>query len=157
MSNPFIDLTGTMSQGEIDQKNIEELMQKLNDQENKLNSVTQTLNIVGYGSKNYVWDGTIPGAVPFFQDYVVIPVAITSSIFVLGFMSRSDLPNRFYSLPYQEVFVNGNNDGVLSKSFASGADYGQKQVYVNLQFYATGAPVVFTFYYYLIQQPANVS
>lgn len=81
----------------------------------------------------------------------VVDVGSGISNAFLAFVQRSDQPSRFYQIPYYEVLSAALTLHAYAWTF-------QGKVHVGGQTsnpYPTAAPASLTFYYYLLQQPAN--
>jgi hypothetical protein len=152
--NRQVDLSGQQDVLDMQSSEIGSIMDELNRTSDNLDALLNNLSIAGYGSLTYNWDGVSIGTTPITQN-----ATITSSgaLFPIVFMNRSDQPNNLYSLPYIITLQNANNDAVMASYFYAGVNLTSQQFFVNLAFYATGAPKTYTFYYYLMTQPPNAT
>lgn len=150
----YIDPTGNLGQDQLNQKNISNIIDELNRTGDQLDSLSNNLSILAYGSLSYVWNGT-GSADSSVNPIIDASITVSTAFVVLIFMQRSDIPNQVYQLPYYDGITNPNGDPVISKTLFGGADLSRQQIYVNQTFYANGAPATFTYNYYVIQQPTT--
>lgn len=147
----FTDMSGRLSQNDINSQNVQNIINEFNRLSDRVDSLNNSLSVIAYGQLSYSWDGTI------LQTSVSSPIVSTSNFMGLCYMSRSSESNNFFhGMPFTEVIVNGAGDSVDGKIFLSGASPTTGSLQVNLNFYATGSPETFIFYYLVIQQPADV-
>lgn len=152
----FSDMTGTMSDAEINAENISNIIDELNRTSDQLDSLNSVLAVIAYGSLDYEWDGTgSPGSPNGAQ--LVVPVTSAANFIGFCYMQRSSDPTKYYSMPYTEYVENANNDTVTAKFFIAFAENELGQFVIQLDFFNSGSAEAFTFYYTIIQQPANVS
>lgn len=153
----FTDITGQMSQDEINQENISNIIDELNRNSDELDSLNNVLSIIAYGTLTYNWDGTGSGNIPT-EDTLIVPETSAANFIGLCYFSRSsDAEPIYYQMPFTGVAANANGDAVITKNFLVNANSTSGQFEIPIRFYATNNPETFTFYYILLQQPANTS
>lgn len=159
MSNlqPYQDPTGQMTQEEVDQQNIINIINELNNATDAVNSLNNTLTIVAYGTLTYIWPGTGSGLTPTVE-ILRVPAQSEAGFIALTYFSRNtDNPTIYFAMPYQQAYINANSDTVIGKSFLCGSNPTTGQYELDLVFYNSGTPITYTFYYLLLQQPANIT
>lgn len=153
----YVDMTGSMSQEDINTENISNIIDELNRNSDQLDALNNVLSVVAYGSLEYVWDGTVPLG-NLLQVILTAPVNSEANFSSFTYFSRaSDNPPIYIATPYTEEYVNGNTDTVVSKVFVAGTNSETGQYEIFLNFYAPGNSTVFTFYYTIIAQPSNIT
>lgn len=153
----FTDITGQMSQDEINQENISNIIDELNRNSDQLDSLNNVLSIIAYGTLIYNWTGTGSGASPTI-DVLVAPESSSANFIGLAYFTRSsDITPLYYQMPFTEIAVNGGGDTVVTKEFSLNSNSSTGQLEVTVNFFATGSAENFTFYYILLQQPASTS
>lgn len=153
----FVDMTGQMSQDDINAENISNIIDELNRNSDQLDSLNNTLSVIAYGSLDYSWDGSGDPGTPT-QATLFIPAQSSASFIGMTYFSRNtDDPIHYFAMPYTQGIVNANGDSVMSKIFVAGSNSDNGQYEIDLNFYATGSPIDYTFYYILLQQPSNVT
>lgn len=151
----FVDITGNLSQDDINSENISNIIDEVNRNSDQLDSINNVLSVIAYGSLVYNWDGSGSGASPTVGQ-LIAPVESSASFIDMTYFSRStDTPIQYLATPYTQAAENANGDSVVTKIFLAGSNSTTGQYEINLNFYATGTPTVFTFYYTILQQPAN--
>lgn len=147
----FTDMTGSMSQQEINGQNIEQIIDELNRAADQVDALSNSISIV---NRNNV---TVPLSGNTYNASVNIQTSVASSF--LAYMSRSDQPGNYFVLPYfatSGVPVSALQMAV-SASLQSAAG---NQVMLNIQGVVGAgyaAPSSITVYYYILSQPANAS
>lgn len=152
----FTDMTGNMSQEDINQENISNIIDELNRNSDQLDSLNNVLSVIAYGSLTYNWDGSGDPASPT-SDVLVAPETSDANFIGFVYMARSDDEGLYFNLPYYEVDVNSNGDSVIGKRFDINNNSSTGQLEITIQFLLPGSPTNFTFYYFLVQQPANTA
>lgn len=153
----FIDMTGAMSQEEVNAQNISNIIDELNRNSDQLDSLNSTLSVIAYGSLVYSWNGSGSAATPL---QATLSANITSSAAFIGlcYMQKaSDATGELFQLPYTQEFENSNGDSVMAKNFLCGANTDTGTFQVDLNFFTTGTPDIFTFFYTILRQPSNIS
>lgn len=149
----FSDMTGTMSDAEVNAENISNIIDEFNRLNDQVDSLNSSLSVIAYGSLTYDWDGNVPET-----PTVTAPISSAANFMGLVYMSRSSESDSFYhALPFTEIFQNGNGDSVNAKVFVSGVNPAIGELEIDLNFFNTGSPEVFTFYYIIVLQPANIA
>ena len=153
----FVDMTGAMSQDDINTENINNIIDELYRNSDQLDSISNTLSIIAYGTLDYSWDGSGSGATPT-QSSLFVPATSSANFIGMTYFSRStDDPTIYFAMPYTQGYVNANGDSVVGKLFVAGSNSDTGQYEIDLNFYNTGTPIDYTFYYILLQQPSNVT
>lgn len=153
----FVDMTGRMSQQDINAENISNIIDELNRTSDSVDSINQTLSIVAYGTLEYSWDGTGSGASPL-QAVIQTGIQTSGNFIGLSYLSRSvDNPTLYINTPYIRSFTNSNGDTVVDKYFYAEVDSDNGIYQITLNFYNSGSPIDYTFYYFLFQQPSNLT
>lgn len=153
---PFDDIVGDMSQNDINAANIDNIIDELNRNSDQLDALNNVLSVIAYGSLVYSWDGTGSGSTPTIAT-LFAPIESTASFIDFTYLTRSsDVTPINYATPYSEAAQNSNGDTVVTKFFVSGSNSDTGQYEVSLKFWAPGTPETFTFYYTIVQQPANI-
>lgn len=158
MSNleQFNDMTGMMSQDDINAENISNIIDELNRTSDSLDSLNQTLSIVAYGTLTYSWDGSGSGATPTTAT-LQTGIATQGNFIGLSYMSRDiDNPTIYVNMPYFRSIENANGDSVMDKLFQASVNSDSGIYEIDLNFFASGSPIDYTFYYILFQQPSNL-
>lgn len=147
----FVDVTGKMDQTEVNKQNILNIIDELNRSSDLLDAFNTNLKIISRGSTTYNWDGTI-------NTNIEIDVTIgtsTQAYTFFCFFTRSSLPNNLYATPFSQFSSSGDLQiGIVVDTFASGNN---STLIIFPAFYTAGAAETFTFYYFIIQQPANIT
>lgn len=149
----FSDMTGTMSDAEVNAENISNIIDEFNRLNDQVDSLNSALSVIAYGTLSYDWDGGT-------SEFPTLTTSISSAANFMGlvYMSRSSEADAFYhAFPFTEVFQNSNGDSVDAKAFLSGVNPTIGELEIDLNFYNTGSPETFTFYYIIVLQPANIT
>lgn len=153
----FSDMTGQMSQDEVNQENISNIIDELNRNSDQLDALNNVLSVIAYGSLTYTWAGTGSGGSPT-EDILIAPEISSANFIGLCYMSRSsDASPVYYAMPYTEIYTNANGDTVIGKEFFVNSNSSTGKFEVPVNFYNPGSAETFTFFYILLQQPANTS
>lgn len=149
MSNisSFTDFTGKMSQDEINGQNLSMIVEEMNRIETNQNAVNNVLTIIGQGKLTAV--GTAGGASTTF--------ASEAAYTFMAFFKTSANDNLFYPVPATLYDVNNNLTlSVQAYSSSSTINPVSGQSSITFSYFSTTS-LTFTFYYFLIQQPASVT
>jgi hypothetical protein len=150
--NLFSDKSGLFSQSQVNGENIKSIIDELNRNSNQLDSVNNSLGILSSGqSVVNISAGT---------GSTTVSLGTTAPASFICYMSRPDLPGRFFALPY---VVNENPptptiDMVVTATLVAAGGLGtnvslQFQAFANTATYSPPASV--TCYYYTFSQPVN--
>lgn len=151
----FTDITGKMSQDDINTANINNIIDEFNRNSDQLDALNNVLSVIAYGSLQFSWDGTGSGSSP---NSITLVAPVESSVSFIDFTyftKSTDITPVDYATPYTEAAQNANGDTVVTKVFVAGSNSTTGQYQISLKFYATGTPTVYTFYYTIVQQPSN--
>lgn len=147
----FIDVTGKMDDIKINAENIKNIIDEFNRSSDQLDALSANrLKIITKGTVSIVYDGTA-----FFFQQTDIPINSSGiSYSFLAFFTRSDLPGKLFMVP-QYIFVPASAGKLILEVLA----FTQNDTFsVFLQGHQdTGTPATYTFYYFIIQQPANIT
>lgn len=142
-----VDMTGKMSQMDLNGQNITQMIDELNRNSDQLDAITNALNIIGKGSVSGTWNGV--GGIG--AGLTLTPThGFPQAPIFIAFYNRSDRPNQYYPVPNWEF---DNAGSLLSRA------YGLSQANTFLFNYAqtnNGPILTITFSWYAIQQPALV-
>lgn len=154
----FTDVTGSMTQTQINAANIDNIIEEVNRNSDQLDALNNVLSVLAYGQLTYSWDGSGSSATPTATTLTANLNTSGANFIVIVYMSRStDSPTQYFPLPYNQIATNGNGDSVVTKTFWLVTEADTGQLFINLQFFATGSPINYTFNYLIIQQPSNLS
>lgn len=146
----YSDMTGSMNPTDVNAQNISNIVDELNRNSDQLDSLSNTVSIIASNKLTVTWNGTGGGLPTTVAD--TIKTGATSSF--LAFYSRSDTANQLFSVPNIHYDGSGNIACIVSaNTFVSGT----ASIGFNIEFLNNGSPVTFTFFYYILQQPANVT
>lgn len=142
---PFVDMTGEMTGLQITERNISQIINEVNRNADQLDSLNNSLNIIGRGSASLFWDGTGETAVTVNKNH-----GFNFAPVFLGFFVRSDQPDLSYPVP---MWFYDNSGNFLNRIYGY-----TDSTNINFQFATavSGSPLTFTFSWYIIQQPAQV-
>lgn len=140
----FQDMTGKMSPSDVNAENIGTIIDEFNRSQDLLDSLNNALKIINKGSGAVSWDGTSGHTGTF-----VVDVGASVAVTFLCFYTRSDLPNNLYAIPDNEL-DGSNNTIFIASAFTEGT-----LLNIQFTFLQNGSPIIFTVYYFIIQQPAN--
>lgn len=141
----FVDLTGTMSQTELQGTQITHLVDEVNRSQDLLDSLSSNLKIIARGKITDTWDGTAGST-----NTLNIPINTGSGFTFLCYYSRSDLPDALYMLPNYLFDLSGNIQFYVF-SFSN-----SKTLTFQWFAYQAGLGFTWTFYYFILQNPVNV-
>lgn len=148
--NLATDLTGQLSDTELNTQNIGNIIDELNRNSDQLDSLSQNLTIIAYNALPVTWPGTGGGLPTSVSD--TIKTGAASSF--LAFYNRSDIPNQLFSVPNIHYDNSGNISCIVTGStFVSGV----ASIGFEIEFLSNGSPITFNFYYYILQQPTNIT
>lgn len=146
--NLATDLTGKLSDIELNAQNINDIVNELNRNSDQLDSLSKNLNIIAYNKLSVTWPGTGGGLPTTVTDLIKTGAAST----FLAFYDRNDIANQLFSVPNVHYDGSGNIASIITgNTFVLGA----ASIGFNIDFLANGSPVSFNFYYYILQQPTN--
>lgn len=138
------DMTGSMSQLDINTENISNIIDELNRNSDQLDSIGNSLNIISRGTLSGTWDGTTD-VLQVQQNHGFA----TAPIFLASF-TRSDMVGQYFPMPMW-YYDNSGNFQARALAFTD-----NNNIYMQFVSVVTGAPVTFDFSFYIIQQPAQV-
>lgn len=145
--NLYQDLTGKMSQDDINGQNLSMVTEELNRIETNQNAVNNVLTIIGQGVLSAT--GTSGG--------VSVPFPTESAYTFMAFFKTSANNNLFYPVPTALYDVtNTLTLSVQAYSSSSVINPTTGQSSITFSYFSTSS-VTFTFYYFLIRQPASVA
>jgi len=142
--SPTSDFTGQMSQADISGQDIQNLQEEITRMQQNQDSINQTLNIVAQG-KQSVTGGA---------GSLTVPLTPNTANTFMVYVAPSDRVGQFYSAPYYE-FDTSSAVTVRFVAYSTAAS-GSTAPGINI-LYAYPTTATLTFYYFVIQQPANVT
>lgn len=152
----IVDIVGNMSQDDVNAANIDNIIDELNRNSDQLDALNNVLSVIAYGSLVFNWDGSGSGVTPTTAT-LIAPIESTAAFIDFTYLTRStDVTPINHATPFTEAAQNGNGDTVITKYFVAGSNSDTGQYEISLEFFATGTPEIFTFFYTIVQQPANV-
>lgn len=142
----FQDATGKMTPIDINAQNIQQIIDEFNRSQDLLDALNNNLKIINRGTIEFTWDGTVPN----FQTLTEAVGSTVPYIFLL-YYSRSDIPDSLFFIPSRPVDLSGNAIFEID----AGTVGNTLEVFFNS--FQVGSPIDFTAFYFIIQQPANVT
>lgn len=138
----FQDYSGKSNQVDTNKKNIEALVTEFNRSQDLLDSLNQGLKIIAQGKLSDTYPGT-PGG-----NTVSTQINAGQGNTFLSFYARSDRPGQISPVP-EYNFDSAGNIQFYIICFTNGSS-------LNFQWngYQSLTPFTWTFYYFLLQQPA---
>jgi hypothetical protein len=145
--SPTSDFTGEMSQSDLNNQDIQNLQEEITRLQQNQDSINQTLNITAQGKKTVT---VTAGASGGFQ----IPFTTLTANTYLVYAAPSDRPGQFITVPFYEF----DNTGILTNRFIANTIGAYTGITPGMTIsYQYNANATITFYYFIIQQPANVT
>lgn len=144
---PFVDMTGKMSQSEINKANITNIVDELNRNADQLDAISSNFRIVARGSVVLTSNGTqFTGG--------TVPLATGTISTFLAYVVRSDQPNNLNQLLYSSYDSSYNFQFSVWATISGGA---LSVTTLLASGYTPPAGMTLTVYYYIFQQPAGVT
>lgn len=143
------DMTGRLNPMDLNAQNIANIIDEMNRNSDQLDSIANSLNIIGRGTLSGTWGGT-GGAggsliVSAAHGFAVAPI-------FLAFFTRADDATNGKSYPVPQWFYDSAGSFV-GRAYAYTDN---TNIYFSYTAAANGSPIAFVCSYYLIQQPAQV-
>lgn len=145
--SPTSDFLGNMSQSELNSQDIQNLQDEITRLQQNQDSINQTLNIIAQGRQSVTVTAGGSGS-------LILPLTTLTANTYLVYVSPADKPGQFFTVPYYDF----NTSSVLTTSFLAYATASNGTTTPGLTIlYLYPNATTLTFYYFIIQQPANVA
>lgn len=144
--SPSSDFLGNMSQTELNSQDIQNLTDEITRLQQNQDAINQTLNITAQGKQTVSVTANVGGG---FQ----IPFATLTAGTYLVYAAPADKTGQFYAVPYYEF--SGSTLITRFIAYTSGQNGTAAPGMTINYLYPTTTTI--TFYYFIIQQPANVA
>lgn len=146
--SPVVDFTGGDLVGQHAQS-IKDMIDEVNRQQEHLDSLVNSLIVIASGLVVIPYDAPSNS----YPD-TIVPLASGMVGAFISYMVRSDQASKAWSLPYFEL--SSGNVNILANAYMNSST-GQLLAGAKLAAAYASPPANLTFYYYLLQQPANAT
>ena len=138
------DITGTLSQEDLNSQNLQTVADELNRLEDNQDSINNTLTIIGQDTL------TVTGA----SGNISASFSTDAAYTFMAYFTLSTNLSQFYPVPTVQ-FDESGTPTLSVFAYSASSELGSDEASITFNYFNTTA-VGWTFYYFLISQPASV-